>query len=268
MPAKKTNKNEKKDFITRWLENSGLSKKYPWVFTAKDWLITIFFAFLFATFFRTFFYENFKIPSGSMNPILLDGDRVLVNKFHYGYSRFSFPFDFPPFKGRILSHRTPQRGDIVVFKTKESVKTGTHYIKRIIGLPNDKIQLKDNQIYINNEKFSYTETGVVNPKTKSNHNSFPVLEVQENNGNKQYSIFIGDVNSIAGNTREYIVPEGHYFCMGDNRDNSKDSRFSDFGFIPFENIVGRAERIFFSTANGSFNFGKIFKSIQAEQTEN
>ncbi len=259
---------KKDDFITRWLENSGLSKKYPWVFTAKDWLITIFFAFLFATFFRTFFYENFKIPSGSMNPVLLNGDRVLVNKFHYGYSKFSFPFDFPPINGRILSNRTPKRGDIVVFKTKESEKTGIYYIKRIVGLPNDRIQLKDNQIYINGEKLGYNEVGVLEKKTERNHNSFPSLEVIENNGDKKYSVLISDINSIAGNTREYIVPEGHYFCMGDNRDNSKDSRFSDFGFIPFENIVGRAERIFFSTANGSFNFNKIFKSIQAEQTEN
>ena len=95
-----------------------------------------------------------------------------------------------------------------------------------------------------------------------NHNFFESDKYLENNGIHQHEVLISDVNSISGNTREYIVPENEYFCMGDNRDNSKDSRFPDFGTIPYQNIVGKAERILFSTANGGFNFDRLFKNIQ------
>ena len=264
---KNTNLEEKGNknlWFKKFLKDKGLEKYTKQLIITKDWTITIIYALLLATICKTFFYENFKIPSGSMNPLLLNGDRVLVNKWYYGYSKFSFPFNLAPIKERILSNRSPKRGDIVVFHTKFSEKNGIFYIKRVIGLPNDRIQIKKNQIYVNGKKMKYQKIDVLEEKSKFNHNNFVVTEYTENNDNKEYNILISDdLNSIAGNTREYIVPEGHYFCMGDNRDNSHDSRFPDFGFIPFRNIVGKAERIFFSTANGRFNFDRIFKNIQA-----
>ena len=248
-----------------FLEKKSWSKYTKQLVAVKDATSTIVYALILATIFKTFFYENFKIPSGSMNPLLLNGDRVLVNKFHYGYSKFSFPFDIIPIKERILSNRTPKRGDIIVFKTVESEKTGIFYIKRIIGLPNDKIQIKNNNVYINEKPFDYQFKQDLQANSTFNHNYFPTKEYTEKNKDgRTYNILIGDVNSISGNTKEYIVPEGHYFCMGDNRDNSKDSRFPDFGTIPFRNIVGRAERVFFSTANGGFNFDRIFFSLQTK----
>lgn len=251
-------------WFKKFLKDRGLEKYTKQLIAVKDWTIIIVHALLLATICKTFFYENFKIPSGSMNPLLLNGDRVLVNKWYYGYSKFSFPFDLAPIKERILSNRSPKRGDIVVFHTKFSEKNGIFYIKRVIGLPNDKIQIKKNQVYVNGEKMKYQKINTLEGESEFNHNNFAVTEYIENNNNKEYNILVGEnFYSIAGNTREYIVPEEHYFCMGDNRDNSHDSRFPDFGFIPFRNIVGKAERIFFSTANGRFNFDRIFKNIQA-----
>ena len=260
-PIKKKNKD---DWFLRFIEKKGWSKYSNTLVEVKNWTITIFYAIVLATLFKTFFYENFKIPSGSMNPLLLNGDRVMINKFYYGYSKYSFPFGLAPIKERILSNRKPKRGDVVVFKTQESEKTGVFYIKRVVGLPHDKIQVKNNKLYINGNVLSYEFDEKLEQNSQFNHNYFPVEKYKENNGIVEYNILIGDVNSISGNTKEYVVPENHYFCMGDNRDNSKDSRFPDFGTIPFKNIVGKAERIFFSTANGSFNFNRIFKSIEAK----
>ena len=103
--------------------------------------------------------------------------------------------------------------------------------------------------------------------SENNHNHFPSMKYEENNGDVKYDILISDIHSSAENTKEYIVPEGHYFMIGDNRDNSHDSRFDDFNVIPFKNIVGRVEMIFFSTANGKFNFNRIFKNIKAKSVE-
>ena len=257
-------KEEKNDWFKKFLKDRGLERYTEPLTSVKDWTITIFYALLLATICKTFFYENFKIPSSSMNPLLLNGDRVLVNKWYYGYSKFSFPFAIVPISHRILSNRFPKRGDIVVFHTKFSEKDRIFYIKRIVGLPGDKIKLINNNVYINGIRMSYDKNEIVQPNSLTNHNNFPVVEYTENNGKNEYNVFIGDKNSIAGNTAEYVVPEDHYFCMGDNRDNSHDSRFPDFGMIPFKNIVGKAEMIFFSTANGRFNLDRIFKNIQAE----
>ncbi len=256
------------DLLSTLLLKLGVKEQSP-IFAVKNWITTIAYAFILALVFKTFFYENFKIPSGSMNPLLLNGDRVLVNKFYYGYSKFSFPLGLAPIKDRILSNRTPKRGDIVVFKNKlKEDGKNIFYIKRVIGLPGDTIQLKDNKLYINDEQLQYKKLDILNGKTKYNHNSFPSIRfIEKNTDNKVYDVLISDVDSIAGNTKIYKVPKGHYFCMGDNRDNSKDSRFSDFGTIPFRNIVGRAEKIFFSTANGSINLDRIFKSIIAQEID-
>ena len=254
-------KDDKNLLFKAFLKKNGLEKYTSSLIVVKEWTITIIYAFLLAEFCKTFFYENFKIPSGSMNPLLLDGDRVLVNKWYYGYSKFSFPLNLAPIKERILSNRSPKYGDIVVFHTKFSEKNNIFYIKRVIGLPGDKVQIINNQVYVNNKKMRYQKIGLLKNNSEYNHNNFDSIKYVEDNGKQSYDVLIGDINSIAGNTREYIVPEDHYFCMGDNRDNSHDSRFPDFGVIPFRNIVGKAERIFFSTANGYFNFNRIFKKI-------
>lgn len=268
MAKRKTKKELHNIKIRNFLEKNGYEKYTNIVISTKDWVIVVVSALLLATFFKTFFYENFKIPSGSMNPLLLNGDRVLVNKFYYGYTKFSFPFDFPPISGRILSNRSPKRGDIVVFKLPSQENKSIYYIKRVIGLPGDKIKLKDGLLHINGKVLQYKKGAFLEAQSEYNHNPFGSVVFEETNFlNRKYNILISDKDSIAGNTSTYEVPEGHYFCMGDNRDNSKDSRFYDFGFIPFKNIVGRAERIFFSTANGTFNLSRIFKNIQAEYTE-
>lgn len=257
-------KTRKKTILEKIVVRFHLSEYKNTIITVKDWTITLVSALIFATIFKTFFYENFKIPSGSMNPLLLNGDRVLVNKYYYGYSKFSFPFNLAPIKERVLASRKPKRGDIVVFKLPSKEDISTFYIKRVMGLPNDRIQVKKGRIFINGEPLKYQQVGLLEAKSKNNHNVFNSMEYKEINENNEYSILISDINSYASNTIEYIVPEGYYFCMGDNRDNSKDSRFVDFGFIPFRNLVGKAERIFFSTANGEMNFNRIFKNIEAK----
>ena len=264
---KRQKRREQNVWFIKFLEKYGLEKYTEQLITVKDWTVTIFYAILLATMFKSLFYENFKIPSGSMNPLLLNGDRVLVNKWYYGYSKFSFPFNIIPIKERVLANRKPQRGDIVVFHTKFSEKDNIFYVKRVIGLPNDRIQIKNNQVYVNGEKMEYSKIGVLEAKSLRNHNNFPSAEYTEDNGELEYNILVSDEDSIAGNTREYVVPENSYFVMGDNRDNSHDSRFNDFGVIPFKNIVGKAERIFFSTANGYFNADRLFKDISAEARE-
>lgn len=258
-------KEQQKDSQNLWLKaflkQHGLDKYTRQVICIKEWTVTIVYAFILATICKTFFYENFKIPSGSMEPLLLNGDRVLVNKWYYGYSKFSFPFGLAPIKERILSNHSPKRGDVIVFHTKFSAEKNIFYIKRIIGLPGDRIRIKNNNVYVNGKKMKYEEIGFSEKMSDYNHNDFDVIEYIENNWNQDYRIFINDANTIAGNTREYYVPEKHYFCMGDNRDNSHDSRFPDFGFVSFRNIVGKAEMILFSTANGKFNFDRIFKKL-------
>ena len=260
-------KTRKKTSFETIITKLHLDKYRARILVVKDWGLTLIYALIFATIFKTFFYENFKIPSGSMNPLLLDGDRVLVNKYYYGYSKFSFPFNLAPIKDRILAKRKPQRGDIVVFKLPTKEDISTFYIKRVIGLPNDKIQVKQGRLFINGEPLKYKQIGLLEAKSKTNHNMFSSMEYKEKNERNEYSILISDINSFASNTIEYVVPEGYYFCMGDNRDNSKDSRFVDFGFIPFRNIVGKAEKIFFSTANGELNFNRIFKDIEAKSIQ-
>ena len=262
-------KKTKQDWLERILLAKGIDERAAKIACSiKSNVMIVVYALILTFTFKTFFYDNFKIPSGSMNPLLLNGDRVLVNKFYYGYTRFSFPFGFVKFNGRILSNRTPQRGEIVVFKLPKEEDTDIFYIKRVIGLPGDKIQVKKGMLYVNDKPATYYERGVLEAESATNHNAFPSMKYTEVNRNGySYSVLVSDPRSLAGNTGEYIVPEGYYFMMGDNRDNSKDSRFADFGPIPFTHIIGRAERIFFSTANGQFNFNRVFANIQAIYNE-
>jgi signal peptidase I len=220
---------------------------------------TIVYAVLIALVVRTIAYEPFNIPSGSMIPALLVGDYLFVSKFSYGYSRYSLPFGLPLFSGRIMS-RPPRRGDVAVFKLPTD--TSTDYIKRIVGLPGDHIQMRHGQLYINDQLV---------PRRPSDSciddEAAPVpvqgyIESLPSGPGKppvEHCILkVGDDGPL-DNTPVYEVPTDHYFGMGDNRDNSQDSRvLSVVGYIPAENLVGRAQFIFFST-DGSARLWEVWR---------
>ncbi len=201
-------------------------------------------AILLAVVIRTFLFEPFNIPSGSMKPTLLVGDYLFVNKFAYGYSKHSFPFSLAPFEGREFA-REPERGDIIVFKLPSN--TGIDYIKRVIGLPGDRIQVIDGRLYINRERVEREAVGLKRI-SEGNGPAVNMMEYIETlPGGTIHKIYEVSDEGQLDNTQEYIVPEGHYFFMGDNRDNSQDSRVASMvGFVPFENLVGRAQFLFFS----------------------
>ena len=221
-----------------------------------DTVKTVVYAVLIALVVRTVAYEPFNIPSGSMVPTLLVGDYLFVSKYSYGYSRYSLPFGFPLFSGRIFFH-SPERGDVVV--SKLPTDNSTDYIKRLIGLPGDRIQMKAGNLYINDQlvprkriqDYLYQEgNGAVIPLTQ-------YIETLPN-GREHRIIKMGD-NGPLDNTQVYTVPAGDYFMMGDNRDNSQDSRvLSAVGYVPAENLIGRAEFIFFST-DGSARLWELWK---------
>jgi signal peptidase I len=204
-------------------------------------------ALLLALVIRTLLFQPFSIPSGSMRPTLLEGDYLFVTKWAYGYSRHSLPFSPPLFSGRIWGS-DPQRGDVVVFKFPPN--PSLDYIKRVIGLPGDHIQMKDGQLFINGQAVPREKVGQINnPDITEVDRPVDVYRETLPDG-VSYDTLDLTPNSIGDNTREFVVPPGHYFMMGDNRDNSTDSRFS-VGFVPAENLVGRANIIFFSIADGA-----------------
>ncbi|MEP0943544.1 MAG: signal peptidase I [Rhizobiaceae bacterium] len=199
-------------------------------------------ALLLALILRTFLFQPFNIPSGSMKPTLLVGDYIFVSKWSYGYSRHSFPLSPNLFSGRIWGS-DPERGDVVVFKYPGD--TSKDYIKRIIGLPGDKVQLKSSVVMINGKpvervkqgEFTDERTGLTVPiyvETQANGKSYETIDIQPNN--------------YADDTPVFEVPEGSYFFLGDNRDNSADSRF-DVGMVPAENLVGKAQVMFLSLSD-------------------
>ncbi|MEZ5924387.1 MAG: signal peptidase I [Hyphomicrobiaceae bacterium] len=200
-----------------------------------------------AIFVRIFLYQPFNIPSGSMENTLLVGDYLFVSKFSYGYSKYSFPFDAIPFSGRIWSGE-PERGDIAVFRKPTNLEED--FIKRVIGLPGDKVQMKDGQLYINGEAVPKVRVEDYDePDRYGNDRKIPRFEETLPNGVK-YFVLDRWPDSEGDNTSEFTVPAGHYFMMGDNRDNSSDSRFQGpdkVGFVPLENFIGRAQIIFYST---------------------
>lgn len=219
---------------------------------------------------RTFAYEPFNIPSGSMIPTLLVGDYLFVSKFSYGYSRYTVAFGAPVFDGRVL-YTKPERGDVAVFKLPRDNKTD--YIKRIIGLPGDRIQMIGGILHINGEavKRDRVEDFVTTDQFGRQIRVAQYVETLPN-GRKHRIIEESDTGSL-DNTQVYTVPEDHFFAMGDNRDNSLDSRVSSMvGFVPVENLVGRAEFLFFSIDEGSsfwefwkwpwaVRFGRIFDGV-------
>ena len=201
-------------------------------------------ALLLALVVRTFLYQPFNIPSGSMKPTLLIGDYLFVSKFSYGYSAASFPFAFKFFEGRVWDG-APERGDVAVFKLPRDGQTD--YIKRVIGLPGDRIQMRDGVLYINSEpvKRERVDDFVSDDPGSSGAQVAQYRETLPNGVTYLTLDLVPD--GVSDNTRVYEVPPGHYFMMGDNRDNSTDSRvLTAVGFVPFENFVGRAEIIFFS----------------------
>lgn len=211
-----------------------------------DTIKTIVYAILIAVFIRTFFFEPFKIPSGSMYPTLYVGDFLFVSKYTYGYSKHSLPFSMPLWEGRIYSDE-PQRGDVVVFKYPEDNKKD--YIKRVIGLPGDRIKLENGRLYINGllVEREQIEDFVLRDKYGNVERYRQYIEHLPN-GVDHKILEISD-EEIYDNVPEITIPEGNYFMMGDNRDRSDDSRVN-VGFVPFENLVGKARRLFFSYENG------------------
>ena len=214
---------------------------------------TLVYALIIAIFIRSIFIQPFYIPSSSMEPNLLVGDRLFVTKFSYGYSKHSFPFSPPIFNGRIVS-KIPKRGDIIVFKTPADNRTD--YIKRLIGLPGDIIQFIDGNLYINNNQVLKTIKSINDSlycgKTKINVNTF---EEKLPNGKTYIASYRKDITFL--NSDKFVVPEKHFFFLGDNRDCSKDSRFlSEVGYVHKDNLVGKAQILFFSS---NPRIGSIFK---------
>ncbi len=202
----------------------------------KSNLITIFYAIIIALLIRTFLFQPFFIPSSSMEPGLLVGDRIFASKYDYGYSSHSFPFSLPLINGRIFES-SPKRGDVVIFKPPH---TRNDYIKRLIGLPGDKIKLVDATVYINSNP-------VEREFVRTDDKDIAIYKETMASGVSYETRDLGD--KPQDNIEEFVVPKNHYFFMGDNRDNSNDSRF--WGPVPSERIVAKAQIIFFSTKDGS-----------------
>ncbi len=229
---------------------------------------TLIYAFIIAIIIRSIIIQPFYIPSSSMEPTLLVGDRLFVTKFSYGYSKHSFPFSPPILNKRILFN-SPKRGDVIVFKTPADNRTD--YIKRLIGLPGDKIQFIDSNLYLNNNEIFKSK--VLN-KTQINcgNKKIDINKFKEKlpNGKIYHTAYLK--NYSYQNSDVFIVPDDHYFFLGDNRDCSKDSRFlSSVGYVHKDNLVGKAQFIFFSSDKkiGSFfAFWKWHKSIRFSRTFN
>lgn len=204
--------------------------------------------------FRSFLFEPFNIPSGSMVPTLLVGDYLFVSKYSYGYSRYSFPLGIVPFGGRIAED-VPERGDVVVFRQPTDVSIS--FIKRVVGLPGDRIQVKDGILHINGEQVKRTYMGNTKARNAASVIDFKVYEELLPNGTKHYIQERSDNDSF-DNTVEFTVLEGHYFMMGDNRDNSRDSRTSSVGMVPAENLIGKAQILFYSH-DGSARIWEFWK---------
>jgi len=201
---------------------------------------TIVYAGLIAVIIRTLLFEPFNIPSGSMIPTLLVGDYLFVEKYSYGYSHYSLPFAPDLFSGRIFGS-VPKRGDVMVFKYPRD--TSVDYIKRVIGLPGDTVQVKEGRLWINGTEVPRQAEGDF--EVDDDGVQVAVRRYQETlPGGVVHDILKTTEMGEANNTPVYTVPPGHLFVMGDNRDNSADSRF--WGFVPMENLVGKAEVLFFS----------------------
>ena len=227
---------------------------------------TLIYALVIAIVIRSLLVQPFYIPSSSMEPTLLVGDRLFVTKYSYGYSKHSFPFS-PPILSKRVMFNSPKRGDVIVFKTPADNRTD--YIKRLIGLPGDKVQFIDSNLYLNNIE-------ILKSKIESKSNIYcgseiiDVFKFEEKlpNGKKFHTVYLKDYSYQ--NSDIFTVPDNHYFFLGDNRDCSKDSRYlTSVGYVHKDNLVGKAQFIFFSSDSkiGSFfEFWKWHKSIRFTRT--
>ena len=221
-----------------------------------DNLKTLFYALLIAIFIRSIFLQPFYIPSSSMEPNLLVGDRLFVTKYSYGYSKHSFPFSPNLFKGRIMFSE-PKRGDVIVFKTPADNRTD--YIKRLIGLPGDEIQFIDGDLYINNNQIFKTLVSTADVIFCGNQTiKVNTFEEKLPNGKKYKATYRKEYSFQ--NSDKFLIPKHHFFFLGDNRDCSKDSRFlSEVGYVHKNNLVGKAQILFFSS---DYRVGSILKFWQ------
>ena len=246
---------------------------------------TVVYALLIAGVFRTLFFQPFWIPSESMKDTLLVGDFVFVNKMAYGYSKYSCPFAICPISGRILAS-DPKRGDVVVFRHPVN---GSDFVKRLIGLPGDKIQMKNGVLFINGAEAPQVADGtfeeIMGPqgpmgnRPRCENGAVGDGAICARSRFKEtlpegvtHDILNIENDGFADNTDVFTVPEDQYFFMGDNRDNSQDSRFAQanggVGFVPVENLIGRADRIIFSSAGKSMLYfwtwrsDRFFKAVE------
>ena len=241
-------------------------KRKKLIYLIIDNLKTLFGALIIAILIRSLIIQPFYIPSSSMEPTLLVGDRIFVTKYNYGYSKHSFPFS-PNFSNFRFFSKQPKRGDLVVFKTP--VDNRTDYIKRLIGLPEDRIQFINGEIFINKKKILREETKLSEPIRCGRYILDTITYIETlPNGVKHLATY--NQEGTLQNTKEYIVPKNHYFLMGDNRDCSKDSRFlNDVGYVKNLNLVGKAKIIFFSNDTNKGRLLKIWnlhKSFRFERT--
>ncbi|MDA9165124.1 signal peptidase I, partial [Alphaproteobacteria bacterium] len=209
----------------------------------KELFKTLLIAGSIAIFFRSIFFEPFNIPSGSMIPSLLVGDYLFVSKYSYGYSKYSFPFGVVPITDRIFE-KSPKRGDIIVFR-KPGDET-IDYIKRLVALPNDTVQVKNGVLYINKKMVERTKSNVGVMKNNFGDEKIFTQYKETFDGLNFHEIIEASDQDLFDDTIEFKVPDNHFFFMGDNRDNSRDSRSPEVGFVPKRNLIGKAQIIFFS----------------------
>jgi signal peptidase I len=221
----------------------------------KDTVRTLVYAIAIALFVRTFAYEPFNIPSGSMKPTLLVGDYLFVSKFAYGYSKYSMPLSLPLFSGRIFGS-LPERGDVAVFKLPTDNKTD--YIKRIVGLPGDRLQMIDGVLHVNGEAADLEPVGPFFDDMDDRQTPIDQFGETLPGADRQHFILDLSVRGRLDNTGVFEVPADHVFAMGDNRDNSLDSRTDAVGYIPVVNLIGRAEIMMFSV-NGTARIWEPWK---------
>lgn len=234
----------------------------------ESWLFVLLFCVVLPLTLRSFLYAPFHIPSGSMKPTLLIGDYIFVSKFSYGYSRYSLPFSPDVFESkRVMTGdgaRKPERGDVVVFRLPSD--TTVDYVKRLVGMPGDRLQVKEGVLYINGDAVKREAMKPFEDKDEEG-NSIIIRRYRETlPEGRSYEVLDQLKSGPLDNTPEYVVPMHHYFMMGDNRDNSQDSRvLSTVGYVPEENLIGRADIIFFSLATPVLEFWRWVEGIRLER---
>jgi signal peptidase I len=238
---------------------------------AADTAKTIILALLIALVLRVVVFEPFTIPSDSMEPGLHTGDYVVVSKWDYGWSRHSIPLGLPLFHGRVLERQGPRRGDVIVFKLPRDLTQ--NYVKRLIGVPGDRIRVSGGTVFVNDRPVDQTNVGLT--RDPGSPDVTVLQRIEHRPDGRAYTTFDRGPDHDGDDTQTYVVPEGHYFMMGDNRDNSLDSRWPPMamgvGFVPAENLVGQARFVLLSWHGASLwkpwtwaniDFSRVFKSVR------